>query len=371
MDATNIKPRARLFIRGIVGLILIVGATLSPLGCGVGYVMRSAYFQAELLNAREPIEKLKAEQHFSPRDLAALDRIADVKRYGAEIGLKATDNYDTVAAGWDRKIWNLSASRPLAFEAKKWTFPIVGRIPYLGFFRKQDADPWIRRLEADGYETYIRTAGAYSTLGWFKDPVLPGMLKWNDYRLADTVLHELAHATLWIKGSVKFNESFASFVGEVAAFEYLLTRLGPDSPVLMRAREDRADLKRWRAVLRELYRDLDTVYKDTTKSPEEKYRLRKAHFDALSARVADAGLLHSKRFQRAAETGVWNNARLIQYKTYNHKRDWFRAIYEREGSSLLAFMVAIDGITKGQKDPFKALEAAAKQASTAVTPPPK
>ena len=88
----------------------------------------------------------------------------------------------------------------------------MGRVPYLGFFRRKDAEPWIRRLENQGYETYIRTAGAYSTLGWFEDPVLPGMLKWSDYRLADTVLHELAHATVWIKGSVKFNESFASFV---------------------------------------------------------------------------------------------------------------------------------------------------------------
>ena len=363
MSESNTKPKSRYISKGIAALFVALLASALPSGCTLGYIARSAYFQAELLNSRIPIDELRAEHRFDAKQLAALDRIADVKLYGAEIGLKATDNYETLAADWDRKIWNLSASKPLVFEAKTWRFPVVGKIPYLGFFRRGDADTWIESLEKQGYDTYIRTAGAYSTLGWFKDPVLPGMLMWNDYRLADTVLHELAHATLWIKGSVKFNESFASLVGEMAAFAYLEQRLGAHSPILLRAREDHEDIKLWRGVLRGLYADLSDVYGNPELSDNSKRQHRDALFASLNHRVETAGMQHPQRFRRTVTTGVWNNARLIQYKTYNHKRDWFRAIYERENEDLLAFMGAIDVITKSQKDPFKALEAAAKMYS--------
>jgi predicted aminopeptidase len=359
MRTTNSKLIGRYFFRGIIGLFtLTLLSTVFP-GCSVGYVLKSAYFQAELLGKREPIQDLRSQDQFNEDELRALDRIRDVKHYGAEIGLKATDNYDTFAADWDRKIWNLSACEELEFKPKKWTFPIVGKIPYLGFFRRQDADPWIKRLENKGYETYIRTAGAYSTLGWFKDPVLPGMLKWNDYRLADTVLHELAHATIWIKGSVKFNESFANFVGEVAAFEYLDNRFGPTSTQMLNALKNFEDLQKWRALLRDLYQDLDTVYSNQTLNDSEKRRQKEALFASMTERVVMAQFQNPDRFHRAVAKGTWNNARMIQYKTYNHNRDYFRAIYEQENRDLLRFMRAIETITDGQKDPFQALKEAA------------
>ena len=356
MTTTNSKPFKTYFFRGFLTLLAFTIFSAVFPGCSVGYVVRSAYFQAELLGKREPIEKLRAAQHFNPDELRALDRIRDVKQFGAEIGLKATENYDTFATNWNRKIWNISACEELAFEPKRWTFPVVGKIPYLGFFRRQDADPWIRRLEKKGYETYIRTAGAYSTLGWFKDPVLPGMLKWNDYRLADTVLHELAHATLWIKGSVKFNESFANFVGEVAAFQYLEDRFGPNSEAVNKAKSRHEDIKKWRTVLRELYQDLQSVYKNDALTQEQKREQKAALFGSLPARVAKAQLQKPDRFNKAITKGTWNNARMVQYKTYNHNRDYFRAIYEKEGQDLLRFMTAIEGITKGKTDPFKALK---------------
>ena len=341
--------------------ILAGGLSAFIPGCGVGYVVRSAYFQAELLNSREPIDQLRAEDAFNEAEIRALDRIRDVKAFGAEIGLKATDNYDTLAADWDKTIWNLSACEELAFEPKRWTFPVVGRVPYLGFFRRKDAEPWIRRLENQGYETYIRTAGAYSTLGWFEDPVLPGMLKWSDYRLADTVLHELAHATVWIKGSVKFNESFASFVGEIGAFQYLEARFGSDSEVLRKARENHDDVQRWRDLLRGLYADLDAVFQDANLNDDQKRAAKDEIFSSLHARVSHASFHNPPRFLKAVEKGTWNNARLVQYKTYNHNRDYFEALYEREGRDLLAFMARVEAVTEGQKDPFLAIKIAANE----------
>jgi len=323
-------------------------------------VVRSAYFQAELLQSREPIEKAKARRSFSERQLASFDKIADIKSFGKEIGLKATDNYESYAGDWDRTIWNLTACPELSFSPVTWRFPIVGKVPYLGFFRRSDADAWAMRLENDGNEVYLRTAGAYSTLGWFRDPILPGMLEWNDYQLANTVLHELAHATLWIEGSVKFNESFANFVGQRAAIAYLEDRFGEDSTMVARTRDNIGDMFQWRMLLRSLYEDLDKVYKDDTLSDAEKQSRRAALYGSLAERVQQTRFNHSERFERAVKKGPWNNARLSQYRTYNYRMEQFGSIMNSTDGDLLRFIKAIEEITAGHKKPFKALEEAAQ-----------
>lgn len=347
-------------IKLTVGLLTTLSISVVIPGCGVGYVVRSAYFQAELLGSRVPVEQVRERNTLKASEVAAFDRIADVKEYGKEIGLKATENYDTYADNWDRTIWNLTACPELDFKPVTWNFPVVGKVPYLGFFRRQDANVWANRLQKDGNEIYLRTAGAYSTLGWFRDPILPGMLKWNDYQLANTVLHELAHATLWIKGSVSFNESFASFVGDKAAFAYLEDRFGSSSIEYQSAAQRHADLHIWRMLLRDLYHELDTVYESSTLTESEKRTKRDELYSSLPNRVATAPFSAPERFAAAASNGEWNNARLMQFRTYNTKTELFEAIYDQEGRDLLRFMARIDQITSGTKAPYKALKQVAE-----------
>lgn len=346
--------------------VLLGGIVLSALvpGCGVGYVVRSAYFQGELMTSRTPVEEVLASDRLSVEQRDRLLQVADIKRFGEEIGLKPTKNYDTIAIDWDRTIWNLTACQPLAFKPKTWRFPIVGRVPYLGFFRRADADRWKERLETQGYEVYLRTAGAYSTLGWFRDPILLPMLDWNAFQLADTVLHELVHATLWIKGSVKFNESFANFLGEEAAFRYLKERFGVESPVYIQAVQSKEDLDRWRGLLRQLYADLDTVYRDETLQVAQKQERKTTLFSGLEQRVIEAGFHNPARFVATANKQPWNNARLMQYRTYNHNRDRFQALLDGESGDLNQFIKRIQTLTHKSNDPFSALENAVKPART-------
>src|SRR5688572_10549692 len=98
-------------------------------GCSVSYVVKSAWHQAELLHSRVPVDELRVTGQLSPRQLAALDVVADVKKFGAELGLESTRNYDTVALRFRRRLFNVTASAPLAFEARTWWFPVVGRVP--------------------------------------------------------------------------------------------------------------------------------------------------------------------------------------------------------------------------------------------------
>jgi predicted aminopeptidase len=207
-------------------------------------------------------------------------------------------------------------------------------------------------------DTYVRTAGAYSTLGWFKDPILPKMLSWTDYKLADTVLHELAHATLWVPGSVKFNESYANFVGEVAAMRYLADRRGHHDPALIAAVQLQADRRLFREVQHQLYKDLQAVYEDESLTDADRLAAKGRLFgEELQQRVEDAPFHDPERYAKAVRQGTWNNARMVQFKTYNTKGALFAAVLEQVEGDLLAFIEQIEIITDGADDPFEALEA--------------
>src|SRR5690606_3806447 len=123
-------------------------------------------------------------------------------------------NYSEVA--WlDRRYvsWTVSASDPWRLQPYEWSFPIVGRVPYLGFFKEEEAREKEQELIQKGLDTYLRGVSAYSTLGWFEDPLLSSMLNYEDHVLAETLIHELVHTTIWIKNSTDFNERLASYLG--------------------------------------------------------------------------------------------------------------------------------------------------------------
>ncbi len=329
-------------------------------GCKVGYLISSGYYQAELLHSREPVQELREQELLNATELQRLDLIADVKAFGAEIGLSATDNYETLAWGWERTIWNVTGCDPVAFTPKTWWFPIVGQFPYLGYFREEDARKLEGQLLDDGLDVYVRTAGAYSTLGWFKDPILPGMLTWDDYQLADTVLHELAHATLWVPGSVEFNESYANFVGEVAAMRYLQDRRGHHDPALLDAIQRNQDSSAFQDVLHETYAELDALYTNPDLTDQEKLA-QKADVltTGMQQKVRSAPLNNPEAYLAYIEEVPWNNARLIQFKTYNTDEQVFASLLADQGGDLLAFIRLVEQVTDGPDDPALALRQAA------------
>lgn len=338
----------------------LLGTTLLP-SCSLGYVLSSGYYQAELLASRRPIDKVLAEGGLGAGEEQRLRMIPEIKSYGKGLGLAATQNYDTLAQGWDRTIWNLSACDPLSFTPVTWWFPVVGRVPYLGYFVEDEARTRETALLGEGYDVHLRTAGAYSTLGWFRDPVLPGMLRWSETELSETVFHELAHATLWVPGSVMFNESFANFVGEQAVERYLVDRYGPGNDALAALQRSNRDYARFEALLHQLYKDLDGVYRDTTIAVAEKEARKKALYASLESRVLTAGLEDPMPYVNSIRRSGWNNARLMQFQVYNTNEEAFDAILDRNGGDLKKFIDDIGSITRGSRDPFAALEVAAGQ----------
>lgn len=339
---------------------LLLGLALTQPGC-LAYLAKSAYFQAELLAGREPLEEVLARGELDPERAAKLALVPEIKAFGESLGLADTDNYDTVNLGWDRGIYTVVAAPPLSLEPKTWWFPVVGGVPYLGFFREQDARKRADKVAARGYETRIGRAGAYSTLGFFRDPVLPDMLDWDEVELADTVLHELAHATLWIPGGASFNETFAAVVGEAAALQWVDHRNGPASAALVAVYDQRADWDAYRRMLYEVTEELGALYADPDLSDEQKLARKAAILGGLEARLEALELNDPERWRRALLRREWNNAWLLSYRTYDTGRGDFDALLAACGGDIAAFIRRVDELTRRARDPYAALAAGVRQ----------
>jgi predicted aminopeptidase len=340
----------------IVGSLLMLVLWTADWFLPLSYVAKQALFQGELLWGRVPIETIIEHGDLTDNQRKRLRDVRPIKEFGQKLGLASSENYDTISPNFTRTIWNVSACEPLSFSAKKWWFPIVGSVPYLGFFKKEEARAAIQTLKTQGYDTTLRTAGAYSTLGWFQDPVLPSMLDWSEYRLANTLLHELAHATIWYPGSVQFNESFANFIGDEASMRYMLDRYGENSPQLRRLLNGLKDQARYRDVMVQLYQELDTVYRNPDLTDTQKHRQKARLFARLSLRFSAVSFHQPARYQRLARTSDWNNAKVMQFRRYNRSREWFQTVLDQEDGDLLRFMDRIHQITQTSNDPYQALE---------------
>ena len=204
-------------------LALIAGSLLA--GCmalGPTYLTQAAWKEASILLRREPIADILARPDLDPVRADRL-RLALAAREFArdELGLSVGDSYSTfVEVDHAAPVHVVSAAYRDRLESHLWRYPIVGRLPYRGFFDRADADAAARSLEADGLDVEVRPAAAFSTLGWFADPLLSSTAAEPPVGLVETIIHELFHATVWRAGDAAFNESAANWMGHRGAIAF-------------------------------------------------------------------------------------------------------------------------------------------------------
>jgi predicted aminopeptidase len=273
-------------------------AVLLPLLLSGCYFLRQGAGQLDLLWNSRPIGDVLADPAVPAEQKAKLELIRAVKAYGIrEMALAPSGSYERYYdTGGKPVTWVVTACRKDRFEPYTWWFPIVGTVPYKGYFAKADAEAEAKSLEALDLDVYVSPTAAYSTLGWFNDPVLSTMLGYGDEDLANLILHELTHGTLWLPGGVDFNEGLASFVGGQGALEYFRKRDGTDSTsyaraVRAQAREEQRDD---RAI--ELFKALDAVYR-SGQPREEILRLR----EEAAVKLRASWMAADDRERRAAE----------------------------------------------------------------------
>ncbi len=199
--------------------LIAVGALLSHGAFTLRYLAQAAAGQARIALAARSIDDAADDPSLAPHVRALLARVPGIKAFGRAQGLRPTASYGRYAdLRRSAAAWIVQACAPLSFDVRRWTFPLVGSVPYLGFFDERTAHAYARSLAADGaLDVDVRTASAYSTLGWLRDPVLSTMLRSGPEALgalANVVLHESVHATVYVKDQSPFDESLATFVAD-------------------------------------------------------------------------------------------------------------------------------------------------------------
>jgi predicted aminopeptidase len=251
----------------------------------------------------------------------------------------------------------VSAAAKDSFTAYEWWFPVVGKVPYKGFFNVEDARRERDRLQRKNLDVWVRGVDAFSTLGWFKDPLYSYMRDYSDYRLANLLIHELLHATVYLKGQSQFNEELAEFVGTEGARLYIEQKYGGASPEYQAVFDSEADSKTFVAYLRGLIVELEELYRSAAPQSREEKLTRKAEIIKASqerfTRDYDA-LFKGPDYRGFAELPV-NNAYLELYRLYYEGNNFYRELYEKSGASLPRFIAAARTLKNREKDPKAAL----------------
>jgi len=271
----------------------------------------------------------------TPEQKDRLRLVARIKDFGEKVlGLKETRNYRTVYIKTRREpIHVVSASPKDRLVPVTWWFPIVGRMPYLGFFDLEKARAEKDHLLMKGFDVMPGTADAYSTLGWFEDPVTLNHLEGSTPNLVETLLHEMTHTTLYMKGQPAFNEGLANLLGKIGCLLFLEENYGLVHPFTLEARKTIEDERLFSSFLAGLLDRPERLYDAPLGT-----RLKLAHRERIfeDAKKAFGNLeprLQTSRF-RGFGTGTMNNAVLLSVGIYHRYYVLFESVFERKGRSL-------------------------------------
>lgn len=236
--------------------------------CGCYYV-ELARGQVEVLYRREPVLGLDHDPRFTADEQRGLQLLPEIRRFARAMGLVPGLAYTTLYDPGGRPVsWNLSACRPDRLRPYVWTYPIIGEAPYRGFFDREEAEACERDLAAEGWDTFLYGVSAYSTLGWFEDPIFRSMLDESPGELAATVLHELVHRTIYRASDTTFSESLAEFLGTVGARAFLVGHFGGDAPEVREWDDRREDERTFEAWMQDLVTRLEFLYAQDLGRPE-------------------------------------------------------------------------------------------------------
>jgi predicted aminopeptidase len=337
-----------------VGLLTMLSSTL--LSCSPGYVMRAAWEETLILARRRPIDEVLNDQAMDDVTRGKLELVVQARSFAQrDLNLDVGDSYTSFSKiDRDTLALVLSASPTDRLAAYTWWFPIVGRLPYKGFFSLKAAEKERRKLEDRHYDTYLRTTSAFSTLGWLPDPLLSTVLRQDSVGLVETVIHEVTHNTLFVSGQVKFNESFANFVGSVGAIEFFCGR-GYSENLCELARGRWHDTVLLSEFLDRLWNDLEALYAEELPYDSLIPR-RDAVLQEAGARFNSdyAPQMRTRGFARYDPTQI-NNARLIARHLYYHRLSLFQAIYVQANGLTDAFD-RIARAVRATDDPWDGLQ---------------
>ena len=329
------RERARRSMRAKLAVLGLVSLSVLTSGCYLGHVTSG---QLRLLRARQPIDELVSDPGTPAELRQRLEVVSRARDFARDLGLDVDDQYTTYV-DWpgDRIATVIVSARPGEVEPAGFWFPIVGTLPYKGFFDPARAEAEADRLRNDGLDVCVSGVTAYSTLGWIDDPVTGPMVRRPQDVVVETVIHELVHATVYVRDDVDLNEGIAAFIGEEGVIRFYEQAGDTERADATRTRvaEDRrftTALTAFRARVIEL---------NETQAPGEARDAARAGLEAefraslgrLDFATRDAGEL--------AEAVRLNDACLAWYGTYYAEMPRYAALLEALGGDLVALIAKL------------------------------
>ena len=326
-----------LAVAGLFLIFVIWNAELIIYGIG------QAYGQIKIIMQARPVEEILRDDSVNDEIKEKLILVNKIKAWAIiELGLNPTRNYTTM---YDQKgkpvLWVVRACDPFRLSNKEWHFPVIGTVSYKGFFNVKKAIKLRDQLKEEGYDTYLREVDAWSTLGWFKDPIMSEMLRDTPGDMANTVIHELTHATIFVKDSLTFNENLASFIGDKGAETFLTSIYGDASALL----QDYIDAKRDRQRYSDHFilgaQKLDSLYASFSDGSTETYKInKKMQMIRMIVDALDTVSFNNSDFKRKFEKQLPNNAYFMSFLLYRSEQSDLNAILNKNFGGNLVEMIS-------------------------------
>ncbi len=291
-------------------------------GC---YLTKQSYHHFKIIWNTIPLKSAITEET-DPQKKELLALVEEVLQFSEEVlKLKTKGNYRKYYQTEKKSIsFAVSASPVLKLEAYRWWFPILGKVDYKGFFVLEDAQKEAQKLQQKNYGVWISPVPAYSTLGWFDDPVVSPMLLYGKYNLINTLIHEATHSTLYLKNETTLNEQLASFVAKIGSEQFLRRQGKEGEKLLLEQRQRQKKHRLFSKLMNDTYKKAEMIYQDDT-SEKQKSNLKKQLFENTKKEILKIYPQASKRFLKL------NNARLLQFQRYNENNPTFENVWLSSG----------------------------------------
>ena len=349
----------KLFLRILevaVALFLILGLWNYKL---VQYGFRQLTGQLNIIWNAKPVEEVMQDPKLNSENFKKLKLVEEIRRFAMDsLQLKNSQNYTTYYDQHEKPImWVVTGCLPYELKEKEWWFPVLGNVSYKGFFIERNAIIEESEIRKQGYETNIYSPSAWSTLGILKDPIFSGMLKRSPGRLAELIIHELTHATIYLKSSVDFNENLATFIGEKGAEVFLKSHFGEQSEEYKRYNGYLADEEIYNEYMMNCSLILDSLYHTFSESTPVKEKATKKYklIANFMLGINNLPLTSPERYKfDFIKSRLPNNTEFMSFLRYRKKQDNFNKVFiEIYKNDLRTFITDIvNKSAKGEKLPF-------------------
>ena len=334
-------------------MLLSLVAAVTTCGCSTArFYSQAVHGQLQILSNAESIERLQKNEDTDPLVVSRLALIRELCDFATtELALDPGRVYQRyVDLGRPFVVWNIYAAPEFSLDDKTWWYPVIGDATYRGYFRKDYASEYAARLTAEGFDVHLGGVEAYSTLGWFDDPVFNTMIdEESEVEIAATVFHELAHRRLYINGDSEFNEAFATTVEQNAVRRWLTSR--NDTDALAQYEHSLQADQRFVKLVEQTRARLAEIYDDNSLTADE---MRNAKHQAITDFKETMNTLSSQfpgEFNhRSWIDGDVNNARLNTVDTYHQLVPDFNALLHRLNNDLDWFYSVLEDLKKLTKD---------------------